>query len=294
MKLFSEAASYKPTIKVKKYSGPCAFFTGFDSDDFFRKIIFHDGCCHPDGVYGWSLVIDEPRVQVPPLDSPHVAIFATEEATSRVAEALISLYRLNPNRPMGPSYLGSTINWCNVKKLLRLVARWALILLYQLSPNREKLSSTIKTAWYNMNILLCLVARWSKNKLLSPVGWWSKWRRTAHADSRGMISGTQPSHVSRDASSLAVPQEDSMCGDGPSVHLAGAPETGVARATMQMNESPQNETQLIHWYDPQHKSWLTQNTESEWTGWSTRGSQLLTESPWTPWESTLDQSDAPY
>ena len=51
---------------------------------------------------------------------------------------------------------------------------------------------------------------------------------------------------------------------------------------------------IIHWYDPQHKSWLTQNAESEWTGWSTTGSQLLTESPWTPWKSMLDQSDAPY
>ena len=95
MKLFSEAASYKPTIKVKKYSGPCAFFTGFDSDDFFRKIIFHDGCCHPDGIYGWSLVLDDP-VQGPPLDSRHIAIFATEEAIRRVAEALISVSQLNP------------------------------------------------------------------------------------------------------------------------------------------------------------------------------------------------------
>ena len=56
----------------------------------------------------------------------------------------------------------------------------------------------------------------------------------------------------------------------------------------------QNTTQLIHWYDPQHESWLTQSAESEWTGWSTTGSQLLTESPWTPWKSMLDQSDAPY
>ena len=45
----------------------------------------------------------------------------------------------------------------------------------------------------------------------------------------------------------------------------------------------QNTTQLIHWYDPQHKFWLTQNAESEWTGWSTTGSPLLTESPWAPW-----------
>ena len=29
-----------------------------------------------------------------------------------------------------------------------------------------------------------------------------------------------PTHLSRHASSLAVPQEDSMCGDGPSVHDA--------------------------------------------------------------------------
>ena len=33
-------------------------------------------------------------------------------------------------------------------------------------------------------------------------------------------SGTNPAHLSRDASSLAVPQEDSMCGDGPSVYRA--------------------------------------------------------------------------
>ena len=85
-----------------------------------------------------------------------------------------------------------------------------------------------------------------------------------------------------------------MCGDGPSVHLTGAPEPGAVRTVTQVNETPQNETRLIHWYDPQHKSWLTQNVESEWTGWSTTGTQLLTESPWTPWKSMLDQSDAPY
>ena len=47
-----------------------------------------------------------------------------------------------------------------------------------------------------------------------------------------------PPHLSRDASSLAVPQEDSMCGDGPSVHLAGALEPGAPRAATQTNETP--------------------------------------------------------
>ena len=90
IKLFSEAASYKPKIKFEKYSGPCAFFTGRDTNDFFSTALFHDGCRHSDSVYGWSLVLDEPGLQVPPLDSRHIAIFATEEATRRVADTLIS------------------------------------------------------------------------------------------------------------------------------------------------------------------------------------------------------------
>ena len=49
-----------------------------------------DGCSHPDGVYGWSQVLDNPGRQEPPLSTPHIAIFATEEATRRVAEALVS------------------------------------------------------------------------------------------------------------------------------------------------------------------------------------------------------------
>jgi len=153
--------------------------------------MFHDGCCHPDAVYGWSLVLEEPGLQVPPLQSRHIAIFAMEEATHRVAEALISLERVSPNRPMGQSNLRSAFEmaWWSVIKILRLVARWALILLYRLSPNQEKLSSTIKTAWYNMNIFLCLVARWSVKRLLSPVTWWSRRPCTSHTGSRGNISG---------------------------------------------------------------------------------------------------------
>jgi len=95
MKLNSELESYKPTINLQKYLGPCTFFTGLDTDDFFKTSFFHDGCCHPDGIYGWSLVLDDP-VQGPPLDSRHIAIFATEEAIRRVAEALISVSQLNP------------------------------------------------------------------------------------------------------------------------------------------------------------------------------------------------------
>ena len=52
---------------------------------------------------------------------------------------------------------------------------------------------------------------------------------------------TNPPHLSRDASSLAVPQEDSMCGDGPSVqegatgkiyNKASGPRVGAPLATM--------------------------------------------------------------
>ena len=88
LQLRSETTSYRSDFTGEKYSGPCAFFTAYDTNDFM-KLLGLDGCSHPDGVYGWSQVLDNPGRQEPQLTTRHIAIFATEEATRRVAEALI-------------------------------------------------------------------------------------------------------------------------------------------------------------------------------------------------------------
>ena len=50
---------YSLLFGVGKFSGPCYFFTCADSDEFFTAM-GTDGHHHPDGVYGWSMVVENP------------------------------------------------------------------------------------------------------------------------------------------------------------------------------------------------------------------------------------------
>ncbi len=165
---------YSLLFGVGKFSGPCYVFTCADSDEFWSSIgVDHH---HQDGIYGWSMVIENPVSQVP-LPGRHAAMFGSQETVYRMAEAVMSLYRLSPNRP----------------------------------PRERNIAWIIMVAWWSVSKLLCQAALRSINKLLS----------FAYKVSHGAISGLfklfVSSHISRDASSLAVPQEDSMCGDGPTV-----------------------------------------------------------------------------
>ena len=103
---------------VGKYSGPCYFFTMADSDEFYTSIGM-DGHHHPDGVYGWSMVVDNPVLQAP-LPGRHAAMFGSQEVVHRMAEGVMSLYRRSPNRPPGQRNIGWIIMvaWWNVSKLL--------------------------------------------------------------------------------------------------------------------------------------------------------------------------------
>ena len=150
--LKASADSLGLNIRIEKYSGPCAFFTAVDSDEFFTSQGL-DGHRHPDGVYGWSMVLGNPDLKVSNLPGRHIAIFVNEEATVRIAETIISFYEAN------------------------------------LICSRSANSSTYA-------------------------------RESQRGDPYESKQDISPSHLSRDASSLAVPQEDSMCGDGPSVHKA--------------------------------------------------------------------------
>ena len=51
---------YSLIFGAGKFSGPCYLFTAADSDEFFRSQGLEDGHCHPDGVYGWSMLLDNP------------------------------------------------------------------------------------------------------------------------------------------------------------------------------------------------------------------------------------------
>ena len=50
---------YSLIFGVGKFSGPCYLFTAADSDEFFTSQGMN-GHRHPDGIYGWNMVLDNP------------------------------------------------------------------------------------------------------------------------------------------------------------------------------------------------------------------------------------------
>ena len=103
---------------IGKFSGPCYFFKAADSDEFWSSI---DTDNHqPDGVYGWSMVVENPVLQATPLPGRHAAILNSQESLHRMAEAVMSLYRQSQNRPQRQRNTGSILlmTWWNVSKLL--------------------------------------------------------------------------------------------------------------------------------------------------------------------------------
>jgi len=89
---------YSLVIGVGKFSGPCYFFTVADSDEFFTSIGM-DGHRHPDGVYGWSMVLNKPLLQETPLPGRHIVMLNSQEAAHRIAQAVMHLQQLSENRP---------------------------------------------------------------------------------------------------------------------------------------------------------------------------------------------------
>ena len=99
-----------------------------------------DGHRHSDGLYGWSMVLDNPLLQVSPLPSRHTDMLLSQEVARRLAQAVMEL-QLSENRPQ----------------------------------HQSSICSIIMMAWWSVSKLLCLAALRSINRLLSLAYEVSRW-----------------------------------------------------------------------------------------------------------------------